>query len=235
MTPSRDSGRRARAAPRGTGRRLLIALAAAALCAPAGLRAQVEVSPRDSWQRVDEIFAALDVQPGDRIADIGAGSGFLSFRLSRVVGPEGRVLAVDVDRRSLGRLWDAAQSAGLANIDTVVSRTDDPMLPPWSVDGIVVVNAYHEMRQYEAMLRGMRLALRPGGRLVIVDNPPTDPDQSRERQMARHDLAMEIVVADLEANGFEVLRRVPDFVNETAAGRKRENWLLVAVVAPLRR
>ena len=76
-----------------------------------------------------------------------------------------------------------------------------------------------DQRQYEAMLAGIRLPLRPGGRLVIVDNPPVDAQQSRARQTARHDIAMELVEQDLEANGFEVIRREPEFVNETAAVR----------------
>jgi tRNA A58 N-methylase Trm61 len=234
MTHAFACTRPLRATPSGA-RHLASTLFLAVLLASTDVGAQVEVSPRDGWQRVDEIFAALDVQSGDRIADIGAGSGFLSFRLSRAVGPDGRVLAVDISRRSLRRLWNDARDAGLANIDTIVSERDDPKLPPWSVDGVVIVNAYHEMRQYEAMLAGIRLALRPGGRLVIVDNPPVDPQQSRARQTARHDIAMELVEQDLEANGFEVIRREPEFVNETAAGRQREQWMLVAVVGPLRR
>lgn len=200
------------------------------LAAPAA--GQVEVSPRDSWQRVDEIFAALDVQPGDRIADIGAGSGFLSFRLSRAVGETGRVLAVDIDRRSLRRLWGDARRAGLLNIDTIVSEPDDPMLAPASVDGVVIVNAYHEMRAYEAMLAGIYRALRPGGRLVIVDNAPTDAGQSRQRQAARHDIALALVAQDLDAAGFTVLAEYPAFINESAAGRERDQWLLVAVPRP---
>ncbi|MDH4043139.1 MAG: methyltransferase domain-containing protein [Gemmatimonadota bacterium] len=196
------------------------------------LHGQVEVSPRDGWQRVDAIVAALEVEAGDWIADIGAGSGFLSFRLSPIVGPAGRVVAVDVDRRAMRRLAATAADEGFANIDTVVSKADDPMLSPESVDGVVIVNAYHEMREYEAMLAGIRRALRPGGRLVIVDNPPSDSTDSRRAQTRSHDLAIDLVAQDLETNGFRVIARVPDFISGMAAGRRREQWLLVAVVAP---
>ena len=196
------------------------------------LHGQVEVSPRDGWQRVDAIVAALEVEAGDWIADIGAGSGFLSFRLSPIVGPAGRVVAVDVDRRAMRRLAATAADEGFANIDTVVSKADDPMLSPESVDGVVIVNAYHEMREYEAMLAGIRRALRPGGRLVIVDNPPSDSTDSRRAQTRRHDIAIDLVAQDLETNGFRVIERVPDFISGMAAGRRREQWLLVAVVAP---
>jgi ubiquinone/menaquinone biosynthesis C-methylase UbiE len=201
------------------------------LCTSAA-RAQVGVSPRDAWQRVDAIVAALALHPGDRVADVGAGSGFLSFRLSPVVGADGRVIAVDIDRPSLARLWDAAQEAGLDNIDTVQSQPDDPLLPAGSVDAAVIVNAYHEMTAYAAMLAGIRRALRPDGRLVIVDNRPRDTTASRRVQSARHDIAMEIVAADLAASGFHVIEHVPDFVAEASEGRRRGQWMLVAVPLP---
>lgn len=205
-------------------------LGALLLASPA--LAQVGASPRDSWQRVDAIVAALDLQPGDRVADVGAGSGYLSFRLSPVVGAEGRVIAVDIDRQSLSRLWQGAQQAHLVNIDTVQSEPDDPMLPPNSVDGVVIVNAYHEMTEYVAMLAGIRHALRPGGRLVIVDNPPRDSTASRRAQTARHDIAIGLVAEDLEANGFRVIEQIPDFIKRGSAGRRRGQWMLVAVVTP---
>lgn len=197
----------------------------------APLQGQVDASPRDRWQRVDAIAAALAVEPGDWIADVGAGSGFLSFRLSPLVGPTGRVLAVDIDRRAMEELAATAAEHGYTNIDTVVSKVDDPLLSSGSVDGVVIVNAYHEMDTYEAMLAGIRRALRPGGRLVIVDNPPNDSTDSRRAQTRRHDLAIGIVAHDLESNGFRVIEQVPDFITETSAGRRRTQWLLVAVVA----
>lgn len=215
---------------RGTAR-FTPALLGTVLFAPA-LCAQVDASPRDAWQRVDAIVAALDLQPGDRVADIGAGAGYLSLRLSPVVGTTGRVLAVDIDRRSLARLQEAADDANLENIDTIESAPDDPMLPPASVDAVVIVNAYHEMTAYATMLAGIRRAMRAGGRLVIVDNPPTDSTASRRVQTARHDIAIGLVAADLEANGFRVVERNPDFVRGEAAGRRRAQWMLVAVVTP---
>jgi len=176
---------------------------------------------------VDEIFAVLQVQPGDRIADVGAGSGFFSFRLSPRVGPTGKVFAEDIDARVLEELRDAARREGLDNIETIVGAPDDPKLPEASLDGVLIVNAYHEMREHETMLAGVRRALRPGARLVIVDMPPADSTASRERQTAQHDIAIEVVARELAEAGFEVVVRDPDFVR---AGRRR-NWLLAAVRA----
>ena len=197
---------------------LLIALT------PLPVGAQVATTERDSWQRVDAIFAALHIEEGNRIADVGAGAGFFSFRLSARVGPSGRVIAQDIDAGVLAELADAAGREGITNIETVVGAPDDPRLPEASLDGVLIVNAYHEMRDYEAMLAGIRRALRPGGRLVIVDMPPADESMSRSGQTQQHDIAIGLVVQDLVAAGFDVLEQVPDFVD---AGRRR-NWLLVA-------
>jgi ubiquinone/menaquinone biosynthesis C-methylase UbiE len=198
---------------------LLIALA------PPPTAAQVTTTQRDSWQKVEEIFAALQVDEGDWIADVGAGAGFFSFRLSERVGPTGKVIAQDIDADVLAELREAARREGFSNIETIVGSTDDPRLPEAALDGVLIVNAYHEMREYEAMLAGIKRALRPGGRLVVVDMPPADESMSRRGQMQQHDIAMGLVVDDLGAAGFEVIQQVADFVD---TGRHR-NWLLTAV------
>jgi ubiquinone/menaquinone biosynthesis C-methylase UbiE len=198
---------------------LLIALA------PPPTAAQVTTTQRDSWQKVEEIFAALQVAEGDWIADVGAGAGFFSFRLSERVGPTGKVIAQDIDADVLAELREAARREGFSNIETIVGSTDDPRLPEAALDGVLIVNAYHEMREYEAMLAGIKRALRPGGRLVVVDMPPADESMSRRGQMQQHDIAMGLVVDDLGAAGFEVIQQVADFVD---TGRHR-NWLLTAV------
>jgi ubiquinone/menaquinone biosynthesis C-methylase UbiE len=198
---------------------LLIALA------PPPTAAQVTTTQRDSWQKVEEIFAALQVDEGDWIADVGAGAGFFSFRLSERVGPSGKVIAQDIDADVLAELREAARREGFSNIETIVGSTDDPKLPEAALDGVLIVNAYHEMREYEAMLAGIKRALRPGGRLVVVDMPPADESMSRRGQMQQHDIAIGLVVDDLGAAGFEVIQQVADFVD---TGRHR-NWLLTAV------
>jgi len=198
---------------------LLIALA------PPPTAAQVTTTQRDSWQKVEEIFAALQVNEGDWIADVGAGAGFFSFRLSERVGPTGKVIAQDIDADVLAELREAARREGFSNIETIVGSTDDPRLPEAALDGVLIVNAYHEMREYEAMLAGIKRALRPGGRLVVVDMPPADESMSRRGQMQQHDIAIGLVVDDLGAAGFEVIQQVADFVD---TGRHR-NWLLTAV------
>lgn len=207
--------------------RSLVALLLAGTLLPAVASSQANRTSRDSWQRVDDVVAALGVEEGETIADVGAGSGFFTFRLSPRVGQDGMVLAVDINAGALRELREEAQEQGLGNIETIVSEPDDPMLLESSVDGILVVNAYHEMEEHEAMLAWFRRALRPNGRLVILDMPPRDTMLSRERQISSHDIAMGIVARELEAAGFEVIERYPDFVT----GRRQRQWMLVAVLA----
>lgn len=208
--------------------RLLAALLLTAVVVPTVASAQADRTSRDDWQRVDEVVAALGVREGEVVADVGAGSGFFTFRLSPRVGSSGMVLAVDIDRGVLRDLAETAREEGIDNIETIVSRPDDPMLEDQSVDAILVVNAYHEMHEHEAMLAGFKRALRPDGRLVILDMPPRDSTLSRARQVSGHDIAIGLVVQDLEAAGFEVIEQYPEFVG----GRRRAQWMLVAVVAP---
>jgi len=203
----------------------LLAAALLGVGCPVGAPAQAQRTTRDSWQRVDDVVAALQVDAGDRIADVGAGSGFFTFRLSPRVGPAGRVIAEDVDRSALSRLRHAAQRQGLRNIETIVGETDDPRLPEQSLDGVLIVNAYHEMYEHEAMLAGIKRALRPGGRLVILDMP-RDSTLPRAAQMDQHGLAIGIAARDLVAAGFRIVTQDPDFVR---SGRNRQ-WMLVAVV-----
>jgi ubiquinone/menaquinone biosynthesis C-methylase UbiE len=199
----------------------ICALLIAAL--PAELEAQRR--SRDSWQRVPDVIAALAIGAGSRVADVGAGSGYFTEHLARAVGADGRVYAVEISERSLSQLRRLAEDGDFDNIEVVRGAVDDPRLPERSLNAVLVVDAYHEMTEYEAMLSGMYRALRPGGRLVILDLVPADPSQSRDRQTRSHELSIDIVEEELREAGFEVLERDPEF---TQSGRNHGQWLLVA-------
>jgi ubiquinone/menaquinone biosynthesis C-methylase UbiE len=210
------------------GKRLLqLAAVCSVLVSP--VHAQIERTARDGWQKVDEIFAAMGVREGSRVADIGAGGGFLTIRLSVAVGNRGKVYAEDVSQGSMRQLRQQVGDLGLQNVEPVLGEPDDPKLPAGELDAVVMVNAYHEMNEHEAMLACIWRALRGGGRVVIVDNPPRDSTASRDRQMRAHDLHIGVAEQDLRTAGFEILQRRPDFI-ETGSGRRRQQqWMLVAV------
>jgi predicted methyltransferase len=178
--------------------------------AAAAPRAQPAASPgeqaRERWQRVDDIVRALNIGEGSTVADVGAGGGFFTLRLARIVGPSGRVYAVDINRDVLTKLRDRAAAEGLQNVETIQSEPDDPRLPYRSLDAALIVNAYHEMTAYELMLQRLRQALKPNGRLVLVE-PMSDArrDGSREEQIRRHQIAPEFVTREARTAGFDIL------------------------------
>src|SRR5262245_34725264 len=169
---------------------------------------------RETWQRVPEIFGAMAVAPGAVVADVGAGDGFLTARLARAVGPTGRVFAVDVDDRAIGRLRARVTEDGLTNVTVVKGDANDPHLDAASLDAAVIVNAYHEMVDHQAMLQGLRAALKPGGRLVIVE--PTSDKRAREtrdQQTKVHEIAAAFVEQEARDAGFAIRTLQDPFVS----------------------
>ena len=212
------------------------ALLAVALPLGCGAQSQQSVLPRQSaasesreqWQRYADIVAALAVDSGSRVADIGAGSGFYTERLAKRVGQSGRVFAVDVDEQSIGRLQQLVAAQALSNVELILGKPEDPRLPYRSLDAALIVNAYHEMVRHSDMLREILAALRPGGRLVILDNTPNDKSSPRYRQVDGHQIDIDIVVGELRDAGFEIVSREDEFVSRTHNGNTHRNWLLVA-------
>lgn len=183
---------------------------------------------RDDWQRAPDIFTALGARPGSRIADLGAGEGWLTTRLARHVGPDGRVFASDISTASLDRLARTLVKDSLRNVELILAEDDDPRLPYGTLDGVVILNAYHEMPKWVAVLEGIERALRPGGILVIVENTPHTSVKARKDQTSRHTLALEFVRDDLEAHGFEIVSADAGFIDRATADHGQRQWMLVA-------
>ena len=118
--------------------------------------------PRDEWQKVPEILAALGAAPGQRIADVAAGKGYLTKPLASAVGKTGRVYAVEIGAEELAALRTLSQQEGFTNIEVIAGSESDPHLPA-NLDGVVILNSYHELSDYKSTLAGIKRALRPGG------------------------------------------------------------------------
>lgn len=176
----------------------------------------------EEW-KIREMFRALDVRSGSRIADIGCGDGFLTVPLAAAVAPEGRVFAVDTDDGALAKLRRRIEGSGI--VEVVRGDAADPRLAPASLDAAVILRAYHEFSSYREMLAATRAALKPGGRLVIADVAPGGANLDRSTQVARHVLASGIVENELVQAGFRIIRSEPSFARlnsgETA-------WLIAA-------
>lgn len=207
------------------------ALACLLLASPAApLAAQQGEDARERWQRVPDVFAALGVAPGARVADVGAGGGFFTARLAQAVGPNGRVYAVDVDAGVISQLRQRASREPWSNVEIIHSAPADPRLPSATLDAALVMNAYHEFTDPDAMLRGLARALKPGGRLVIIDQVPSARHlrDQRPQQERAHELGSWFAVRDLLLAGFRILRLEDPFITAGDGGAQSDWWLLVA-------
>jgi ubiquinone/menaquinone biosynthesis C-methylase UbiE len=155
-------------------------------------------------ERVDEeepdvALDALKIAKGASVADIGAGSGYITVRLAKRVGPTGTVYANDLQPQMLEMLRRRLEKEKIANVTLVQGTVDDPKLPPASVDLGIMVDVYHEFSQPQAMLRGLRQALKPGGRLVLLEYRKEDPSIPIRLE---HKMTVAEAKMELEAEGF---------------------------------
>jgi predicted methyltransferase len=194
--------------------------------APALLVAQSRADQekqREQWQRVGDIFQAMGVRSGAAVADVGAGGGFFTSRLAIAVGPSGHVFAVDVDDASLDRLRRRLTEEAHGNVTVIKGTSTDPRLQAGTLDAALIINAYHEMPEHQAMLQAIRMALKPTGRLVIVE-PISDARRAAERaeQTREHEIAPEFALQDARAAGFRITGLEDPF---TTRGRVVE-WMM---------
>jgi predicted methyltransferase len=173
---------------------------------------------RNGWQKPEEVIALLDCPPGATVVDLGAGTGyFLSF-LSRAVGDDGRVLALDIAPGTVDWLRDRAEKEGLHNVEARTVAADDPGLERRSADRILVVNTWHHIDRRVGYAKKLLPTLRRGGALQIVDftmDAPMGPPVEKR-------LTVDTVVGELEAAGFktEVLEETLPY-QYVVAGRAR--------------
>ncbi len=164
---------------------------------------------RDGWQKPDEVVAALALRAGDRVADLGSGGGYFTFRFSKAVGPTGKVYAVDVDRDMLDYIGARAKEDGHPNIETVLAKYDDPLLPE-SVDLIFTCNVYHHIEGRVEYFASAARYLRPGGRIAIVDF-----DGRHWTAILGHTTPVEVVKKEMQEAGYRLEREL-DFLDRQA-------------------
>jgi ubiquinone/menaquinone biosynthesis C-methylase UbiE len=167
----------------------------------------LEDPKRDAYQKPDEVVAALRLRDDAHVADLGCGPGYFTLRLARAV-PRGIVYAVDVEPAQLDRLNQRLRETGLRNVVPVLAPTDDARLAPASVDLIAIIDTYHHFEDRVRYMTRLKGALRPGGRLVVIDyhkGPlPVGPPPA-------HKMAREQELSEIEQAGF-VLAEEPTFL-----------------------
>lgn len=160
--------------------------------------AHLDEPDRDTWQRPELVVAAAGLTSGQVVADVGAGTGYFEVHLSRAVGASGRVLALDVNRHLVEHMTRRFHDARLPNVEARVLRHDDPGLEPGSVDRVLIVDLWHHLHDRVAYGRKLRTALRPEGRLLVIDR---GADSSHAPPVDMR-ISVEAVIAELEAAGF---------------------------------
>jgi len=154
---------------------------------------------REVEERPEEMLDALQIKPGDTVADVGAGAGYTSLRLAKRVGPSGKVLATDLQPQMLQMLTANARAAGVKNVRAIQCTPTDPKLPSGQVDLVLMVDVYHECSHPKTTLQGLRKALKPGGRMVLVEFRAEDPDVPIKPE---HKMALAQVRKEIEPEGF---------------------------------
>jgi len=155
---------------------------------------------RDQAHEIEQITSRLALRPGMTVADIGAGSGYDTLRLAKVVGPRGRVVAEDVTPEYLSTLRSAIASAGLTNVTVVLGSAGDPKLPKRALDAAIMVHMYHEIQQPMALLTALAPAFKAGGRLGI---------EELDRPTLAHGTPPKLLVCELAAAGYELVQMSP--------------------------
>jgi arsenite methyltransferase len=173
---------------------------------PKAYISMLENPERAAEQKPEEVIAALGIRPGETIADIGAGSGFFSFRFAGPVGSSGRIYAVDINPDMVLYMNRKIRDNRLTNVVTILSAPDDPLLMDASVDRFFICNTWHHVPnqvQYVALMKRM---LKPGGQIVVMDykkealpvGPPPEMKTSRDE-----------VIRHMQSGGFKLAKEHP--------------------------
>jgi len=162
----------------------------------------LERPEREREERTDLLVNALPLEPDDVVADIGAGTGYFSIPIARRV-PQGRVLAVDIQQQMLDIIEERKRQGAPGNIEPVLGTITDPNLPSNGVDLILLVDAYHEFSHPSEMGQAMANALRPGGKVVLIEYRAEDPSVPIKRL---HKMSEGQSILEMEAVGLDHLR-----------------------------
>ena len=160
-------------------------------------------SERETEEAPDEALDAIGIKKGWSVADIGAGSGYMTVRLSRRVGATSQVYANDIQQGMLDLLDKRLKKSRITNVHPVLGSQDDPKLPAASIDLALLVDVYHEFSAPQLMLRHIREAIKPGGRLVLLEYKKEDPSIPIRPE---HKMTVAEAKMEVEAEGFKLTR-----------------------------
>lgn len=157
---------------------------------------------RDERLQINRVMDILGVTAGKNVADIGAGSGWFTVRAAARVSDSGTVYAVDINPEAIRYIDNRIKKAHLPNVKTILSRSDDPLLPANAVDAVLLLKTYHEVAKPITLLANLRAALRSGARIGVID---------RNGNGENHGVAREVVIREASEAGYQLIEQY-DFV-----------------------
>ena len=161
----------------------------------------LEDPKRDAYQKPHEVLTALNIKPGEVIADIGAGSGYFTFRLSHHVGDKGKIYAVDVSPDMVRHINRRVRETKATNVVTILADNDDPLLADRSVNRFFICDVWHHVENQTKYLSLMKKMLKPGGEIVMIDFHKKELPFGPPMQMK---IAREDLIKQMESNGFKL-------------------------------
>ena len=154
-----------------------------------------EYPDRDKKLQIDRVMDLLGIKPGRSVADIGAGSGWFTVRAARRVGPSGTVYAEDINPDAIKYIDDRIHKENLPNVKTILGTPDDPKLSPGSVDAMLMLKVYHEIAHPVDVMKLLRVSLKPGGKVGIIDRNGNGTD---------HGLNLDVVEKEMREAGYKL-------------------------------
>ena len=203
----------------------LIALGLLGLCLNSAAQSGLE----ETWEKnanrrqpPDQVMDMVGIKPGMIIGEVGAGRGRYTVHLARRVGDQGRIYANDIDPNALDYLKERCRKNGLANIETVLGKLDDPLFPRTGLDMVFMVWTFHMMEKPVEMLRSLLPYLRPGALVVMVEPIPAETEEEIKEATARlgrtpsniHVVSEDSVRRDAAAAGFDLVRTDTSLTND---------------------
>lgn len=182
-----------------------------------------EIESREVFARRKEIVEALRLEPTDIIADIGAGTGLFTRMFASQVGPDGRVIAVDIAQKFLNHVEVTCRELGLSNVETLLCKDDSTELPPESVDVAFICDTYHHFEFPQKTMTSLRNALKPGGRVIVIDFKRIE-GESTEWTMSHVRAGQEVFEAEIVSAGFQKVDEVKEVL--------KDNYMVVFEKAP---
>lgn len=167
----------------------------------------LERAEREKEESVTKAIKLLDLKPGMVVADVGAGVGYYATRMAAKVGPEGKIYAQEIQPEMLSILRKRIAQEKVANVEPILGTESEPKLPAGSCDVIIMVDVYHEFAQPQRMLRKLREALKPDGRLVLLEYRKEDPYVPIRPE---HKMSVSEAKIEVEDEGFVLEKVLPD-------------------------